>query len=230
MNVHFHFRQYLPALVFLLTLSPLSASAIPTINCHCFRERSYDPARPAVADPYILATTQNSFFASVFNVDKKTVVMKKQGGTSADDMWVAYWLASRYGLSADNLLQAKRSGGSWRDVLANTGITTKAFEDRFSVELNVGASGAGLAQEVVDGLLIGYKLIGAGELAEMRKGGATSQELILAVLIAVKTGQSPLKLYSEVKKGLKSWGTALNEAKIDTTQIQREVAALLKKR
>ncbi|MBI5482855.1 MAG: hypothetical protein HY888_00120 [Deltaproteobacteria bacterium] len=230
MNVHFHFRQYLPVLIFLLALSPFSASAIPTINCHCFRERSYDPARPAVADPYILATTQNSFFATVFNVDKKTVVMKKQGGTSADDMWVAYWLASRYGLSAENLLQAKRPGGVWRDAVASTGITTKAFEDRFSVELNAGASGVRLAQEVVDGLLVGYKLIGVGELAEMRKGGATSQELIVAVLITGKTGQSPLKLHSEVKKGLKSWGTALNEAKIDTPRIQAEVAALLRKK
>lgn len=230
MDLHFHFRQYLPVIIFLLTLSPLSASAIPTINCHCFRERSYDPARPAVADPYILATTQNSFFAAVFNVDKKTVVMKKQGGTSADDMWVAYWLASRYGLPADNLLQGKRSAESWRDVLTATGIAAKAFEDRFSVELSVGASSARLAQEVVDGLLAGNKLLGAAESSEMRKGGATSQELILVVLITSKTGQSPQKLHSEVRNGLKSWGTCLHEAKIDTTRIQAEVAALLKKR
>ena len=56
------------------------AQAIPTITCHCFTDRSYDPARPALADPYFLAMTQNTLFALTFKIDKKTVVIKKQQG------------------------------------------------------------------------------------------------------------------------------------------------------
>ena len=52
-----------------LVLAPLPAAAIPAITCHCFTERAYDPALPFVADPYFLATTQNSFFAAAFAVE-----------------------------------------------------------------------------------------------------------------------------------------------------------------
>lgn len=76
---------------------PISAYAIPAITCHCFTDRSYDAAHPAAADAYFLATTQNAFFALVFNTDKKSVVMKKQQGTSPDDLWIAYWVASKTG-------------------------------------------------------------------------------------------------------------------------------------
>jgi hypothetical protein len=45
---------------------PMPALATSAITCHCFRDRSYDPAQPSMGDPYFLATTQNSFFAIVF--------------------------------------------------------------------------------------------------------------------------------------------------------------------
>ena len=45
-------------------LTPLAAVAMPTINCHCFRDRSFDPQQPQAADGYFLATAQNSFFAA----------------------------------------------------------------------------------------------------------------------------------------------------------------------
>ncbi|MRR37336.1 hypothetical protein EG829_22315, partial [bacterium] len=82
-------------ILMLLLFAPLPAWAIPAITCHCFTDRSYDPASPTLADPYFLATTQNSFFATAFNVEKKTIVMKKQKGDSTADLWVAYWIASR---------------------------------------------------------------------------------------------------------------------------------------
>ncbi|MEI7818227.1 MAG: hypothetical protein WCI45_13655, partial [Desulfuromonadales bacterium] len=81
----------------LLLFLPDSSPAAPAITCHCFTERKYDFSRPAVADPYFLATTQNSFFATYFAVDKKVIVMKKQTGSSADDLWIGYWIASKSG-------------------------------------------------------------------------------------------------------------------------------------
>ena len=84
-----------------LLLLPMPARAVPAITCHCFTDRSFDPSRPALADPYFLATTQNSLFALAFNVDKKTIVMKKQQGASPDDLWIAYWIASKSGMSPE---------------------------------------------------------------------------------------------------------------------------------
>ncbi|MBC7962340.1 MAG: hypothetical protein H7Y05_05310 [Steroidobacteraceae bacterium] len=183
----------------LLFLFPLPALAIPAITCHCFTDRSYDAARPAAADPYLLATTQNSFFAGVFKIDKKTIVIKKQQGTSPDDLWIAYWVASKSGTSPESLLQARLKHESWKDVLAALRLDTKTLGDRFANALNAKSSSAHLAETVVDELFVSYKLLGNGELAAMRQAGASSQELIIATVIAARTRQPVRQIYSEVK-------------------------------
>ncbi len=215
------------SLIILLML-PMPALAIPAITCHCFTDRSFEPARPAAADPYFLATTQNSFFALVFNVDKKTIVIKKQQGTSPDDLWIAYWVASKSGASPETLLQAKSKNEAWKDVLAPLRLTTKVLGNRFSSALNAKSSTALLAEVVVDDLFIRYQLLEEGDLASMRQAGATSQELIIATVIAAKTRQPAKQICLEVKNGSKTWGSLLQQAKIDTKNIQREISTVLK--
>lgn len=212
----------------LLFLLPMPALAIPAISCHCFTDRSYDAARPAAADPYLLATTQNSFFAIVFNTDKKNIVIKKQQGTSPDDLWIAYWVASRAGMPPEILLQARLKQEAWKDVLAAQRITSKALGARFSGALNARLSSAKLAEAVVDELFLRYQLLPEAELAAVRKAGASNQELIIATLIATRTKQSAQQVYLEVNNGSKAWGALLLWADIDTKSMQREIAAILK--
>lgn len=217
------------ALLTVLCFAPLPAQAVPAITCHCFTDRSFDPARPAVADPYFLAMTQNSFFAVVFNVDRKAIVMKKQQGASADDLWIAYRLGTSAGVAPESLLQAKQSRATWPEVLAQLHLSAGDPGTRFAGALKARGGADRLAAAVVDDLILHYRLLGDGELAALRQLGATNQELILGTVIAARKRQAVRKVYLEVKSGKKSWGAQLQEARIDTREMQREVAVLLRR-
>lgn len=210
----------------LLFVFPAGAWALPAITCHCFTDRSYDPGRPTGADPYFLATTQNSFFAAAFGVEKKLIVVKKQKGAAADDLWVAYWLAAQAGVDPEKLMQERKEKGSWQQVA--TSLTLP--KERMPAGLKTEVTDEELAVAVVDELLLRFRLHNKEELAALRQAGATSQEMILAALISAKSRQPPTRFYQQIRGGGTSWGELLQRAKIDPAKIQEEMAALTRKR
>lgn len=219
-----HFRCL--ALVVLL-LSPLSVDAMPAITCHCFTDRSYDPAHPTLADPYFLASSQNSFFAAAFNIDKKTIVIKKQKGSSPEELWIAYWLAGRSGRDPDSLLKTRAGKGSWQKVVVSLGLLKQMQGGRAGAALSGNATDVRFADAIVDDLLLRFRFYGEGELNALRKGGAVNQELVLGSLIAAKTRRTATEIHLEVKGGKMSWGGELQGASIDPSDIQKEITTMV---
>lgn len=212
----------------LLFLVPFSALAIPAITCHCFTDRAYDPARPAAADPYFLATTQNTFFATVFGVDKKTIVLKKQKGTSAEDLWIAYRVAENSASTPEALLLARAAKENWIEVLVPLHLSPATLGTSFSSAINSHATDDQLARVVVDDLFRRFRLLSESELAALRKRGISNQEVILATLISTRRKQPVEKIYREVTGGARSWGDKIAEAQIDINEMEREISVLLK--
>jgi hypothetical protein len=216
-------------LLLLLALFPAPGEAIPAITCHCFTERSYDPGRPTAVDPYLLATTQNSFMAAAFAMEKKTIVIKKQAGAGGDDLWIAYWLAARTGRDVEKLLQERKSKGSWRQVapsLATVDIDN-APGGRVAAAFKKNAPDEQLAIAVVDELLLRFRFHHESELTQLQHAGASHQEKILAGLIAARSRESATRIFRQVKEGKTSWGELLRGAQISSTEIQAEVTALM---
>lgn len=211
--------------IILLTSAPLPARAIPAIQCHCFTERSYDPNRPTVADPYFLAAGQNSFMAAVFNLEKRSIVLKKQQGTSGEDLWLAHWAASVSSASADTLLQKK---GNWKETLASMKLPPKAVGTKVQAVLALrNPTNEKLAEAVVDDQLLRHRLLPEKELTEMRKKRAGNQEVILSTLLAAKTGKPASGFHQQVKEMGASWGELLMRAGIEASSMQNEFAILL---
>jgi hypothetical protein len=154
--------------------------------------------------------------------------MKKQQGTSSDDLWVAYWVAARTDQAAGNLLEARAKHAAWKNVIEPLRLSSEILGERPENALRANAPDSRLAETVVDELFLQDKLLGEGDLLGLRQAGASNQELILAVMIATKTRQSAKRLYLEVKNGTKTWGGLLNEAKIDTRNMQQEISAILR--
>lgn len=220
------FRNSALYLLFFLLL-PLSAPAAPTITCHCFTDRSYDPARPGAADPYFLATTQNTFFATAFGTSKKNLVRKKQQGAASEDLWVAFWVGQKSGTDPEALLKAKKDSVTWKAALASLSITPGILGARFSAALN-GEGSAPLDQVAVDELFLRFRLLGEADLVTLRQAGVSNQELIISTLIGLRSKRPPGEIVRGAKVDGKSWGELLTAGGIDITNIQQDFSTMLR--
>jgi hypothetical protein len=215
------------AFLFVL-LSSSSALAIPAITCHCFRVRTFDPEKPAAADPYFLATTQNSFFAAVFGVEKKEVVRAKMTGTSSAELWISHYVAAGAGISPEAVEKVRREASSWQAVLASLYIPGNRLGAEFEKVLASRATPESLATAAVDAALVAHFGADPDDLRQLRSAGATDAETILAVFLSRESGRPALGYRAEVVEGRETWGSLLAKQGINPSAIDSEVRRLLR--
>jgi hypothetical protein len=204
-------------LVFLLI--PTVTWAESAITCHCFQDRTFNHQNTAAADPYFLATTQNSFLSLVYNVNKGTIVKAKMSGTDGAHLWILFDLAKRSGQDIGRVEQIYSQTKRWTDVFKQLNLTPQQLGETYWQR---GRNPEKLADHIVDLQLKKYFSVNETELENWRKQGMGRKELILAIMLKGE----PDKLYHQVTSGMQTWGGLLYEqGLLDGKAINQKLAA-----
>ncbi len=209
------------ALVLVVAVATPAGADAPPVTCHCFRTRTFDPARPGSADPYILATTRSSLLSAAFGVEKGTLVRAVMSGTSPDDLWIAYLAAARTGRTAASLLDEREARGSWKAALEGGPSLPRAL----TAALARAAPDADLAAVAVDEVLLARLGTDPDSLAALHAAGARSDEAVLAAFLAPRLGTLPPQLLARIRTGRATWGIALRDAGLAPDRIDGAIRA-----
>ncbi len=221
--------QNLPLAVFVLIAVLFLPGHAPAVSCHCFQDRSFDPARPDAADAYFLATTQNALIAAALDVPKRGIVKAKMGGADADLLWVVYYVANRTGLETSELIDAYSSPATgWLPLMAKLLESTASFDRPFVAALASPADLRGLATGAYRSVMTRQLGIAEDLLDRLEMSGASRKEQILAIFLSLLLGEAPDEICKAVKSGRRSWGELLASTGLDPKQIEPSWQKLLK--
>jgi len=212
-------RSVLLALLFLFTSSLAHA-----VSCHCFNQRDFDPADPASADPYILATAGNSLLAGSAATEKSQVVKMRMGGAGETDLWIALHLGKAIPADPGVLLEERSRLGSWAKVAAShTPAASKLGGEFFSL---LAGDERGAAQFLADRTLAAAFPSRAKTLPLLRAEEATTSEMTLALFLDAAAKADPVESLRKVRNGGVSWGTLLNGIGITPKALSPRIIAL----
>ncbi len=218
----------LPVLaVFLLLAVPGPRPAAGAMSCHCFRDRAYDPAEPAGADPYVLANAQNSLLAAAYGIPKKQIVRAKMTGTDGDDLWVAHAVASATGRAPEELLAARAEAGSWPGGLSRLGVTPGRLDPALARALAPDAPAGAPANAVVDAVLVRRLGVAPEAVAALRRQRPSNAEAVAAAVLHRLGRGGPTEILQRVRAGQATWGSLLHDAGVAPAEIEGRVRGLL---
>ncbi len=203
--------------VLLFLLLPTLVGAESTINCHCFQDRTFNHRDTAAADPYFLATTQNSFISLLYGVEKSSLVRAKMSGTSGSYLWILFDVAARSRQEIDKVDKTYGQSKNWTVVFKQLNLTPQQLGAKY---WQLGNNPELLADYIVDLQLNKQFGVKMSDLKNWHKQGMTRKELILANLLE----GNPLTLFNQVNSGMQTWGKLLyDQGLLDGKAINRKL-------
>jgi len=201
----------------LFLLFPTLSGAESTINCHCFQDRTFNHRDTAAADPYFLATTQNSFISLLYGVEKSSLVRAKMSGTSGSYLWILFDIAARSQQEIDKVDKIYGQNKNWDAVFKKLNLTPQQLGEKY---WQLGNNPELLADYIVDLQLNKQFGVNKNELQSWHKLGMNRKELILANLL----DGDPITLYNQVNSGRQTWGKLLyDQGLLDGKAINRKL-------
>lgn len=200
-----------------------SGSAL-AVNCHCFNQRDYDPASPASADPYILATASNSLLAGSLGAEKSAVVKLRMGGAEEADVWLGLHGAKAAGKEAALFFEAREKAGSWSKAYKSHNFSGERFGGSFITAL---AKDEAAAARVIAGLVLAASFPAERDsIPELEKAGATIGEATVALFLKKEGGRDPIDSFRKLRDGSSTWGTLLHELGLTPKMVSPRIMAL----
>ena len=201
----------------LFLLLPTLSSAESTISCHCFQDRPFNHRDTAAADPYFLATTQNSFISLLYGVEKSSLVKAKMSGTSGSYLWILFDVAARSQQEIDKVDKIYGQTKQWNSVFTELNLTPQQLGEKY---WQLGNDPELLADHIVDLQLNKQFGVSTNELQSWHEKGMNRKELTLANLL----DGDPITLFNQVNSGKQTWGKLLyDQGLLDGKAINRKL-------
>ncbi|OEU50210.1 MAG: hypothetical protein BA866_04340 [Desulfobulbaceae bacterium S5133MH15] len=194
----------LSSLLILTLLSP--ATAGQTDNCHCFRDRSYDPGHKFAADDYLLTTSFNSLIAATLSVKKRQIVlMKMKGGVDPDELLIALYIADKTEAPVDALLSIRDNGGSWQDILNSPSLQQTAGTDPVFAKIAAGTIAHDLTSPITDAMINTHYHAQPEQISTLRSEDFSNKELNLIFALNKQTTTPVKEIVGMARQKKMSW-------------------------
>lgn len=202
---------------FISSLVPLSRSlAESTVKCHCFKDRTFNPADTFAADDYILATSFNSLLAKAFAIAKQELVLlKMKQGVGQDDLMIGLQVAGAAGVDFQELLSRRRDQQTWAEIVAGLEQDGRISQGRFAGEIRAGMPLAESGARVAETVIADFYKVPLELVREFRAAGLNEQELALLFVLAHAGEQDPGALVDLHNRQGQSWGAIAHRYNID---------------
>jgi hypothetical protein len=182
------------------------AFAESTTQCHCFKNRSYNPADRFASDDYILATSFNSLLAKSFSIPKRQIVMIKMNeGVAQDDLLVGLKISKATGMDSRKFFRLLKENNTWAKIISGLPQQEKIKNDPLLEAIGSGMPVEEAGARVADEIIGEFYRIKLEEISKLRLSGLNEKAMNLVFILAHAGEQQPEVLVEQYGKQGKSW-------------------------
>jgi hypothetical protein len=209
-------------ILLLLFLIPLSlgfaghALAESAVQCHCFKNRSYNPADKFAADDYILATSFNSLLAKSFAIPKRQIVMIKMNeGVAQDELLIGLKISKITGIDIRKFLRLRRENNTWPQIISGLAQQEKIKNDLLLGAIRFGMPVDQAGDRVADEMIAEFYQAPHEEINKLRMSGLNEKEMALLFILVHVGDQKPEVLVEKHNKQGESWSEIANNLGVE---------------
>lgn len=216
------FSFFTVVLVLLVLAAPSHASAENTIKCHCFQDRSYNPADRFAADDYILATSFNNLLARWFAVPHRQIILlKMREGVEQNELLIALKIAKETGADLGTMLGLRRDNTPWAAIIQEVSKNGAMDKDEILGEIGAGMASGKAGARVADEMIGEFYGAPPEQTKKLRMSGLNEKHMALVFILSHKSEIQPEKLVEQYKIMGRSWSEIAHTLGLEPKAVGR---------